>query len=46
MRGDAVADNAVVRPEWRRYRVAMKNDDLSSSKTGFVVTVTGREQRL
>jgi len=35
-------DGIVLTPEWRRYRVPLKNIDLSSIKTGFVVTVTGR----
>ena len=28
--------------EWQRYTVPLKNVDLSSIKTGFVVTLTGR----
>jgi hypothetical protein len=28
--------------EWRRYSVPLKKIDLSSIKTGFVVSVTGR----
>ena len=29
-------------PEWQRYTVPLKRADLSSIKTGFVVTLTGR----
>ena len=29
-------------PEWQRYTVPLKDADLSSIKTGFVVTLTGR----
>ena len=28
--------------EWQRYTVPLKKVDLSSIKTGFVVTLTGR----
>ncbi len=35
-------DNIVLTREWQRYGVALKNVDLSSIKTGFVVTLTGR----
>jgi hypothetical protein len=35
-------DDIVLKSEWRRYRVPLKNQDLSSIKTGFVVTLTGR----
>jgi hypothetical protein len=28
--------------EWKRYRIRLKKLDLSSIKTGFVVTLTGR----
>ncbi|MFW2404763.1 MAG: glycoside hydrolase family 2 TIM barrel-domain containing protein [Gammaproteobacteria bacterium] len=36
-------DGIVLTTEWRRYRVPLKNVDLSSIKTGFVVAVTGRK---
>jgi hypothetical protein len=35
-------EGVVLTSEWRRYRVPLKGLDLSSIKTGFVVTVTGR----
>jgi hypothetical protein len=35
-------DNIVLTREWRRYGVPLKKVDLSSIKTGFVVTLTGR----
>ena len=35
-------DNIVLTREWQRYGVALKKVDLSSIKTGFVVTLTGR----
>jgi hypothetical protein len=28
---------------WQRYRIPLKRLDLSSIKTGFVVTITGRK---
>jgi len=35
-------DDIVLTPEWRRYTVPLKGADLSSIKTGFVVTLSGR----
>jgi hypothetical protein len=40
--GQARVDDIVLEQGWQRYRVPLKNVDLSSIKTGFVVTVTGR----
>jgi hypothetical protein len=36
-------DGIVLKQEWQRYRIPLKRIDLSSIKTGFVVTVTGRK---
>lgn len=41
--GKTSVDGIVLTRDWQRYRVALKNVDLSSLKTGFVVTLTGRE---
>jgi hypothetical protein len=38
----AKVDNIRLKREWKRYTVPLKRKDLSSIKTGFVVTVTGR----
>ncbi|MCJ7592382.1 MAG: DUF4038 domain-containing protein [Woeseiaceae bacterium] len=35
-------DGMVLQREWQRYRVPLKKMDLSSIKTGFVVTLKGR----
>ena len=35
-------DDILLKSEWKRYRVPLKKLDLSSIKTGFVVTVSGR----
>ncbi len=35
-------DDIVLGREWKRYRIPLKKLDLSSLKTGFVVTLTGR----
>ena len=40
--GITSADDIVLTAEWRRYRVPLKRLDLSSIKTGFVVTINGR----
>lgn len=40
--GQAKVDGIALTREWQRYRVPLKRVDLSSIKTGFVVTVTGR----
>ncbi len=36
-------DTLVLASEWRRYVVPLRGEDLSSLKTGFVVTVQGRQ---
>jgi hypothetical protein len=36
-------DGIVLKQEWQRYRIPLKKNDLSSIKTGFVVTITGRK---
>ncbi len=41
--GIVAVDDIVLTQEWRRYRIPLKRIDLSSIKTGFVVTVTGRK---
>ena len=38
----AKVEGIVLGSEWQRYEVPLKNRDLSSIKTGFVVTLTGR----
>ncbi len=38
----AKVDNIVLTDKWRRYEVPLRNADLSSIKTGFVVTLSGR----
>ncbi len=40
--GQAKVDGIVLTKEWQRYRVPLKKVDLSSLKTGFVVTLQGR----
>jgi len=40
--GIARVEGIVLTPEWRRFRVPLEGVDLSSIKTGFVVTLTGR----
>lgn len=40
--GVTSVDGIVLTSEWQRYRVPVKKIDLSSIKTGFVVTLTGR----
>ncbi len=40
--GIAKIDGIELTSEWTRYRVPLKRLDLSSIKTGFVVTLTGR----
>ncbi len=35
-------DTIVLTSEWRRYRIPLEGRDLSSLKTGFVVTLQGR----
>jgi hypothetical protein len=40
--GQTKVDGIVLKQEWQRYRIPLKRVDLSSIKTGFVVTVSGR----
>jgi len=40
--GKKTLDGIVLTSEWQRYSVPLKNVDLSSIKTGFVVTLSGR----
>ncbi len=40
--GQTKVEGIVLTREWQRYRVPLKKVDLSSIKTGFVVTLTGR----
>lgn len=40
--GMTSVDGIVLTREWQRYRVPLKKIDVSSIKTGFVVTLTGR----
>jgi hypothetical protein len=41
--GIAKVDGIELTREWRRYRVPLRGLDLSAIRTGFVVTLTGRE---
>jgi hypothetical protein len=41
--GKTSVDEIVLKQAWQRYRIPLKRLDLSSIKTGFVVTVTGRK---
>jgi hypothetical protein len=38
----ATVEGIRLKKEWKRYRIRLKKLDLSSIKTGFVVTLTGR----
>ncbi|NNF17417.1 MAG: hypothetical protein HKN70_11775 [Gammaproteobacteria bacterium] len=40
--GKTKIDNIVLKHEWQRYRIPLRKIDLSSIKTGFVVTLSGR----
>jgi hypothetical protein len=40
--GKTSIEGILLTQQWRRYRVPLKNVDLSSIKTGFVVTLTGQ----
>lgn len=40
--GIAKIDGVVLTHEWQRYVIPLKNKGLSSIKTGFVMTLTGR----
>ncbi len=42
--GKTSVPGIVLKQEWQRYRVSLKGIDLSSIKTGFVVTLTGRSK--
>jgi hypothetical protein len=41
--GITSVDDIILKQEWRRYRIPLRKIDLSSIKTGFVVTVSGRK---
>jgi hypothetical protein len=41
--GIAKVDGIVLTREWQRYRVPLRGLDLAHLRTGFVVTLTGRE---
>ena len=40
--GKTSVEDLVLKSEWQRYRIPLKKIDLSSLKTGFVVTLTGQ----
>jgi len=40
--GKKIIEGIVLKHEWQRYRIPLKEIDLSSIKTGFFVTVNGR----
>ena len=40
--GKTKEEGIVLTREWQRYSVSLKHTDLSSIKTGFVVTLSGR----
>ena len=40
--GKTLVEGLVLSDEWQRYRIPLNNIDLSSLKTGFVVTLTGQ----
>ena len=40
--GKKSVEGLVLKREWQRYRIPLKKLDLSSIKTGFVVTLTGQ----
>jgi hypothetical protein len=42
--GTTSVDGIILKQEWQRYRIPLKGIDLSSIKTGFVVTVSGRRK--
>ena len=42
--GMASVDGITLKQEWRRYRIPLKKVDLSSIKTGFVVTLSGQRR--
>jgi hypothetical protein len=41
--GKAKLEGIVLNNEWQRYRIPLPDIDLSSIKTGFVVTISGRQ---
>ena len=41
--GRVVRDDIVLTHQWKRYSVPLEGVDLSSIKTGFVVTLEGRQ---
>ena len=41
--GKAKLEGIVLNNEWQRYRIPLRDIDLSSIKTGFVVTISGRQ---
>lgn len=42
--GIARVDDVALTHQWQRFEVPLKHIDLSSIKTGFVVTITGRQK--
>ena len=40
--GKTSVEDIVLKREWQRYRIPLKKLDLSSIKTGFVVTLSGQ----
>lgn len=40
--GKTSMEDVVLKREWQRYRIPLKSLDLSSIKTGFVVTLSGQ----
>jgi hypothetical protein len=40
--GKTSVEGIVLKREWQRYRIPLKKLDLSSIKTGFVVTLSGQ----
>ena len=42
--GKTRVEGIILKQEWQRYRIPLKSIDLSSIKTGFVVTLTGRSK--
>jgi hypothetical protein len=40
---DGSIEDIALKREWQRYHIPLKNIDLSSIKTGFVVTITGQQ---
>ena len=42
--GKTSVEGIILKQAWQRYRVPLKSNDLTSIKTGFVVTLTGRSK--